>query len=101
MIAAADPGAANLEAHRHALIRLAYRMLARGAAEDVVQDLYPVPALRLPRAIAEPLRYLGTVVMRLCIDRPFRGRPRFPASPERHGGPQPGPRRRGLPHSQS
>ena len=41
MSVAADRGAAGFEAHRRALIGLAYRMLgSRAEAEDVVQDAY-------------------------------------------------------------
>ncbi len=58
------------EAHRRALMGLAYRMLgSRAEAEDIVQDAY----LRWHAAdrarIEHPRRYLGTVVTRLCLDR--------------------------------
>ena len=70
MSAAADPGAASFEAHRRALIGLAYRMLgSRAKAEDAVQDAYLRWHATDRVAIAEPRRYLGTVVTRLCIDR--------------------------------
>jgi RNA polymerase sigma-70 factor, ECF subfamily len=62
--------AVDFEAHRRALMGLAYRMLgSRAEAEDVVQDAY----LRWHgidhATIDEPRRYLGTVVTRLCLDR--------------------------------
>jgi RNA polymerase sigma-70 factor, ECF subfamily len=70
MSAAADPGAASFEAHPRALIGLAYRMLgSRAEAEDAVQDAYLRWHATDRVAIAEPRRYLGTVVTRLCIDR--------------------------------
>ena len=62
--------AGSFEAHRGALMGLAYRMLgSRAEAEDVLQDAY----LRwhgagIP-AVEEPRRFLGTVVTRLCLDR--------------------------------
>jgi RNA polymerase sigma-70 factor, ECF subfamily len=70
MSAIVDQDVAAFEAHRHALIGLAYRMLgSRAEAEDVVQDAY----LRWHGAdrasVEEPRRYLGTVVTRLCLDR--------------------------------
>jgi RNA polymerase sigma-70 factor (ECF subfamily) len=69
MSAAGDP-AADFEAHRRALIGLAYRMLgSRAEAEDVVQDAYLRWHAADRVAVAEPRRYLGTVVTRLCLDR--------------------------------
>jgi RNA polymerase sigma-70 factor, ECF subfamily len=70
MNAPTDREGASFESHRRALTGLAYRMLgSRAEAEDVVQDAY----LRWHgvdrAAIAEPRRYLGTVVTRLCLDR--------------------------------
>jgi RNA polymerase sigma-70 factor, ECF subfamily len=70
MSAIVDQDVAAFEAHRPALIGLAYRMLgSRAEAEDVVQDAY----LRWHGAdratIEQPRRYLGTVVTRLCLDR--------------------------------
>jgi RNA polymerase sigma-70 factor, ECF subfamily len=70
MSAAADPSVAAFEAHRSALIGLAYRMLgSRTEAEDVVQDAYLRWHATNHAAIEEPRRYLGTVVTRLCLDR--------------------------------
>jgi len=67
---AAIDQAEGFEAHRGALMGLAYRMLgSRAEAEDVVQDAY----LRWHAAdrarIERPRRYLATVVTRLCLDR--------------------------------
>ena len=60
----------SFEAHRRALIGLAYRMLgSRAEAEDVVQDAYLRWHAIDPGTIEEPRRYLGTVVTRLCLDR--------------------------------
>ena len=60
----------SFEAHRRALIGLAYRMLgSRAEAEDVVQDAYLRWHAVDPGTIEEPRRYLGTVVTRLCLDR--------------------------------
>jgi RNA polymerase sigma-70 factor (ECF subfamily) len=60
----------SFEAHRRALIGLAYRMLgSRAEAEDVVQDAYLRWHAVDPDTIEEPRRYLGTVVTRLCLDR--------------------------------
>jgi RNA polymerase sigma-70 factor (ECF subfamily) len=61
--------AASFEPHRRHLRGLAYRMLGSLAdAEDVVQDAY----LRWHRAergaVADPRRFLSTVVTRLCLD---------------------------------
>jgi RNA polymerase sigma-70 factor, ECF subfamily len=65
-----DHETAQFEAHRRALIGLAYRMLgSRAEAEDVVQDAYLRWHAAERTAIAEPRRYLGTVVTRLCLDR--------------------------------
>jgi RNA polymerase sigma-70 factor, ECF subfamily len=65
-----DHETAQFEAHRRALIGLAYRMLgSRAEAEDVVQDAYLRWHAADRAAIAEPRRYLGTVVTRLCLDR--------------------------------
>ena len=61
---------ASFESHRRALTGLAYRMLgSRAEAEDVVQDAYLRWHAADRDAIAEPRRYLGTVVTRLCLDR--------------------------------
>jgi RNA polymerase sigma-70 factor (ECF subfamily) len=71
MNAAAERSAVeSFEAHRRALIGLAYRMLgSRAEAEDVVQDAYLRWHAVDPDTIEEPRRYLGTVVTRLCLDR--------------------------------
>jgi RNA polymerase sigma-70 factor (ECF subfamily) len=70
MSAIVDRDVATFEAHRPALIGLAYRMLgSRAEAEDVVQDAYLRWHAADRAAIAEPRRYLGTVVARLCLDR--------------------------------
>ena len=69
MTTATDP-VQPFEAHRPALIGLAYRMLgSRAEAEDVVQDAYLRWHGVNHGAIDEPRRYLGTVVTRLCLDR--------------------------------
>jgi len=69
MTTATDP-VQPFEAHRPALIGLAYRMLgSRAEAEDVVQDAYLRWHAADRGAIAHPRRYLGTVVTRLCLDR--------------------------------
>jgi len=61
---------ASFESHRLALTGLAYRMLgSRAEAEDIVQDAYLRWHAADRDAIAEPRRYLGTVVTRLCLDR--------------------------------
>ena len=70
MTTSLDHDVQSFESNRRALTGLAYRMLgSRAEAEDVVQDAY----LRWHRAdraaVAEPRRYLGTVVTRLCLDR--------------------------------
>ena len=60
----------SFESHRRALTGLAYRMLgSRAEAEDVVQDAYLRWHAVDRDAVAEPRRYLGTVVTRLCLDR--------------------------------
>jgi RNA polymerase sigma-70 factor, ECF subfamily len=60
----------HFEAHRGSLMGLAYRMLgSRAEAEDVVQDAYLRWHAVDRSAIAQPRRYLGTVVTRLCLDR--------------------------------
>jgi RNA polymerase sigma-70 factor, ECF subfamily len=60
----------SFENHRRALTGLAYRMLgSRAEAEDVVQDAYLRWHAADRSAVAEPRRYLGTVVTRLCLDR--------------------------------
>ena len=65
-----DHETAQFETHRRALIGLAYRMLgSRAEAEDVVQDAYLRWHAADRAAVAEPRRYLGTVVTRLCLDR--------------------------------
>jgi RNA polymerase sigma-70 factor, ECF subfamily len=69
MTTATDP-VQPFETHRPALIGLAYRMLgSRAEAEDVVQDAYLRWHAANRTAIAQPRRYLGTVVTRLCLDR--------------------------------
>ena len=69
MSAIVDRDAAAFEAHRGALIGLAYRMLgSRAEAEDVVQDAYLRWHAADRAAIGEPRRFLGTVVTRLCLD---------------------------------
>lgn len=57
------------EAHRHRLVRLAYRMLgSQAAAEDVVQEAW----LRWQQAdhaeVREPGAFLSRIVTRLCLD---------------------------------
>jgi RNA polymerase sigma-70 factor, ECF subfamily len=70
MTTTVDHETAQFEAHRRALTGLAYRMLgSRAEAEDVVQDAYLRWHAADRTAIAEPRRYLGTVVTRLCLDR--------------------------------
>jgi RNA polymerase sigma-70 factor (ECF subfamily) len=60
----------SFEAHRRALMGLAYRMLgSRAEAEDVLQDAYLRWHTADRAAIEHPRRYLGTVVTRLCLDR--------------------------------
>jgi RNA polymerase sigma-70 factor (ECF subfamily) len=62
--------AGPFEAHRGALMGLAYRMLgSRAEAEDVLQDAYLRWHTADRSAIDEPRRFLGTVVTRLCLDR--------------------------------
>ena len=70
MSATVDQDVAAFEAHRPALIGLAYRMLgSRAEAEDIVQDAYLRWHATDRAAIEEPRRYLGTIVTRLCLDR--------------------------------
>jgi RNA polymerase sigma-70 factor (ECF subfamily) len=70
MSAIVDRDTAAFEAHRSALIGLAYRMLgSRAEAEDAVQDAYLRWHAADRAAIGEPRRFLGTVVARLCLDR--------------------------------
>jgi len=70
MSAVSDQEVQSFEAHRRALIGLAYRMLgSRAEAEDVVQDAYLRWHGADRAAIVEPRSYLGTVVTRLCLDR--------------------------------
>jgi RNA polymerase sigma-70 factor (ECF subfamily) len=60
----------SFEAHRRALLGLAYRMLgSRAEADDVVQDAYLRWHAADRAAVEEPRSYLGTVVTRLCLDR--------------------------------
>ena len=62
--------AVDFEAHRRALMGLAYRMLgSRAEAEDVVQDAYLRWHSVDHASVSEPRRYLGNVVTRLCLDR--------------------------------
>jgi len=70
MSAILDRDAAAFEAHRRALIGLAYRMLgSRAEAEDVVQDAYLRWHAADRAGIGEARRFLGKVVTRLCLDR--------------------------------
>jgi RNA polymerase sigma-70 factor, ECF subfamily len=70
MNASTEREGASFESHRRALTGLAYRMLgSRAEAEDVVQDAYLRWHAADRDAVAEPRRYLGTVVTRLCLDR--------------------------------
>jgi RNA polymerase sigma-70 factor, ECF subfamily len=70
MSAIVDQDVAEFEAHRPSLMGLAYRMLgSRAEAEDVVQDAYLRWHAADRAAVAEPRRYLGAVVTRLCLDR--------------------------------
>ena len=70
MNASTEREGASFENHRRALTGLAYRMLgSRAEADDVVQDAYLRWHAVDRDAIAEPRRYLGTVVTRLCLDR--------------------------------
>jgi RNA polymerase sigma-70 factor (ECF subfamily) len=70
MSAIVDQDAAAFEAHRRALVGLAYRMLgSRAEAEDAVQDAYLRWHAADRAAIRQPRRFLGTVVARLCLDR--------------------------------
>jgi len=63
-------GIQAFEAHRRALMGLAYRMLgSRAEAEDVVQDAYLRWHGTDRATVEEPRRYLGRVVTRLCLDR--------------------------------
>jgi RNA polymerase sigma-70 factor (ECF subfamily) len=60
----------SFETHRRALTGLAYRMLGlRAEAEDVVQDAYLRWHGADRDAVGAPRRYLGAVVIRLCLDR--------------------------------
>jgi RNA polymerase sigma-70 factor, ECF subfamily len=70
MSASTERESASFESHRRALTGLAYRMLgSRAEAEDVVQDAYLRWHAADRDAVAEPRRYLGTIVTRLCLDR--------------------------------
>jgi RNA polymerase sigma-70 factor, ECF subfamily len=63
-------GVQAFEAHRRALLGLAYRMLgSRTEADDVVQDAYLRWHASDRTVVEEPRRYLNTVVARLCLDR--------------------------------
>ena len=76
-ITAGRSDVADFEAHRRALMGLAYRMLgSRAEAEDVVQDAYLRWHTKGHAAIEKPRHYLGTVVTRLCLDRMRSGRAR-------------------------
>src|SRR5262249_28155136 len=70
MSAMLDQDVASFETHRRALTGLAYRMLgSRAEAEDMVQDALLRWHTADRATIEQPRRYLGTVVMRLCLDR--------------------------------
>lgn len=65
-----DHLAAEIEAYRPMLVRLAYRMLGSIAeAEDVVQDAF-LRWREVDRAtITQPRAFLARIVSRLCLDR--------------------------------
>jgi RNA polymerase sigma-70 factor (ECF subfamily) len=64
-----DGEAAEFEAQRPRLLRLAYRMLGSLAeAEDVVQDAW-LRWARRGEAVDAPAAYLARIVGRLCLDR--------------------------------
>jgi RNA polymerase sigma-70 factor (ECF subfamily) len=66
----ADPGVAAFEAHRRALIGLAYRMLGSIAeAEDVVQDAWLRWYQAERETVRDPGAFLHRIVTRLCLDR--------------------------------
>jgi RNA polymerase sigma-70 factor, TIGR02957 family len=68
MRSAADPHAAEFEAHREVLMGVAYRMLGSVSdAEDIVQDAWL--RWREARAVESPRGWLVRVVSRLCLDR--------------------------------
>ena len=67
---AADPAAAEFEANRPRLARLAYRMLGSVAeAEDVTQDAWLRWRGADRTAIADPAAWLVRTATRLCLDR--------------------------------
>src|ERR1700744_2958106 len=62
-------GGIAFEAHRRALMALAYRMLgSRAEAEDVVQDAYLRWHAADRAAVREPRAFLSKAVTRLCLD---------------------------------
>ncbi len=64
-----DRQAADFEAERKRLIRLAYRMTGSLAeAEDVVQDAW-LRWVRVEGGVDSPPAYLTRIVTRLCLDR--------------------------------
>jgi RNA polymerase sigma-70 factor (ECF subfamily) len=69
-IPAADPAAAEFEANRPRLARLAYRMLGSVAeAEDVAQDAWLRWRGADRAAITDPAAWLVRTATRLCLDR--------------------------------
>jgi RNA polymerase sigma-70 factor (ECF subfamily) len=75
-------GVQAFEAHRRALLGLAYRMLgSRTEADDVVQDAYLRWHASDRTVVEEPRRYLNTVVARLCLDRMNSARARHETYP--------------------
>lgn len=64
-----DPKAAEFEAQRHRLLRLAYRMLGSFAeAEDVVQEAW-LRWSRVEASVDRPSAFLTRIVTRLCLDQ--------------------------------
>jgi RNA polymerase sigma-70 factor (ECF subfamily) len=69
--------AAEFEAHRGALLALAYRMLGDfGRAEDVVQETWIRWQLRSDATVDAPKALLLTIVTRLCLNELASGRAR-------------------------
>ena len=65
-----EGAAATFDAHRSALLRVAYRMLGSIAdAEDIIQEAYLRWAGTDRGAIAVPAAFLRRVVARLCLDQ--------------------------------
>jgi RNA polymerase sigma factor (sigma-70 family) len=59
----------QFEAHRHRLVRLAYRMLgSQAAAEDVVQEAWLRWRQTNHAEVREPGAFLSRIVTRLCLD---------------------------------